>query len=118
MEGYKIFIGSKDNFVNNYGFQFEEGKIYETDHDICPKKAGFHFAKRLEDTLRFGNALHEDVIICEVTSLGDVIEYEDEYNDYFELYVTSKLRIDRILNRKEIIEYADSLNEFRLRRFI
>ena len=31
MEGYKIFIGSKDSFVNNYGFQFEEGKIYETD---------------------------------------------------------------------------------------
>ena len=45
MEGYKIFIGSKDNFVNNYGFQFEEGKIYETDQDICPKKQDFILLK-------------------------------------------------------------------------
>lgn len=45
MEGYKIFIGNKDNFVNNYGFRFEEGKIYETDQDIYPKKKDFILLK-------------------------------------------------------------------------
>ena len=97
MEGYKIFIGNKDNFENNYGFQFEEGKIYETDQEIFPKKAGFHFAKRLEDTLRYGNAREEDVIICKVTALGKIIEYEDEYYGYYDLYVTDKIKIDKIL---------------------
>lgn len=118
IKGYKVFIGNQSDFKNNVGLQCKVGQILETTKPIAPKQNGYHFAKRLEDTLRFGNALHEDVIICEVTSLGDVVEYEDEYYGYFELYVTSKLRIDKILNRKEIIEYADSLNEFRLRRFV
>lgn len=118
MEGYKIFIGNKDNFVNNYGFQFEEGKIYETDQDIYPKKAGFHFAKRLEDTLRYGNAREEDVIICKVTALGKIIEYEDDYYGYYDLYVTDKIKIDKILTREDIISYALELPEYRLERFI
>lgn len=118
MEGYKIFIGSKDNFVNNYGFQFEEGKIYETSQEICPKKSGFHFAKRLEDTLRYGNAREEDVIICKVTALGKIIEYEDDYYGYYDIYVTDKIKVNNILSRKEIINYAINLPNYRLTRFI
>ena len=86
-------IKYQSDFKNNAGLQCKVGQILETTKPIAPKQNGYDFAKRLEYTLRFGNALQEDVVICEVTSLGDVIEYEDEYNDYFELYVTSKLRI-------------------------
>lgn len=118
MEGYKIFIGNKDNFVNNYGSQFKEGVVYETNQEICPKKTGYHFAKRLEDTLRYGTACEEDVIICKVTALGKIIEYEDEYYGYYDLFVTNKIRIDKILTREEIIKYALELSDYRLERFI
>ena len=118
IKGYKVFIGNKEHFQNNAGMTCKEGQILETQKQISPKKHGYHFAKRLEDTLRFGEAINEKVVICEVTSLGDVIEYEDDYYGYFDLYVTSKLRIDKILSRKEIIEYADSLKGSRLYRFI
>lgn len=118
MKGYKVFIGQNGEFRNNAGMICFEGQTLETQDEIKPRTHGYHFAKRLEDTLRFGNAMYERVVICEVTSMGELIEYEDEYNEYFNLYVTSKLRIDRILTRKEIIEYADNLPEFRLKRFI
>lgn len=117
-KGYKVFIGNKDYFVNNYNSEFKEGNIYTYEGKIQPKKYGYHFALRLEDTLRFGNAREEDIIVCEVTALGNITKYEDEYNDYYDLYVTDKLRIDKILSREEILEYASNLPDYRLIRFI
>lgn len=118
IKGYKVFIGNVDNFVNNFNQVFEAGKIYEVKGQLEPKNLGYHFALRLEDTLRYGNASEEDIVVCEVTALGNVIEYEDEYYGYYDLYVTDKLRIDKILSRKEILDYACRLPDYRLIRFI
>lgn len=118
VKGYKVFIGNRDLFTNNYDLVCKVGEILESDGELQIKKNGYHFAKRLEDTFRYGNSLNEDVVVCEVTSLGDILEYEDEYYGYYDLYVSSKLRIDRILSRKDIIEYMDRVNVERLKRFV
>lgn len=118
IKGYKIFIGNKNCFVNNYNQMFEVGEIYEVRGQIKPKGLGYHFALRLEDTLRYGNAKEEDFVVCEVTALGNIVEYEDEYYGYYDLYVTDKIRIDKILTRNEIIDYALKLPDYRLVRLI
>lgn len=118
IKGYKIFIGNKNCFVNNYNQMFEVGKTYEFYGIIKPKYSGYHFALRLEDTLRYGNAKEEDFVVCEVTALGNIVEYEDEYYGYYDLYVTDKIRIDKILTRNEIIDYALKLPDYRLVRLI
>lgn len=118
IKGYKIFIGNKNCFVNNFNQVFEVGKIYEVKGRLQPKDLGYHFALRLEDTLRYGNAKEEEVVLGEVTALGNVIEYEDEYYGYYDLYVTDKIKIDKILTRKEIINYALNLPDYRLIRLI
>ncbi len=118
IRGYKIFIGNKNCFVNNYNQTFKIGEIYEVRVQIKPKGLGYHFALRLEDTLRYGNAKEEEFILCEVTALGNIVEYEDEYYGYYDLYVTDKIRIDKILTRNEIIDYALKLPDYRLVRFI
>ena len=56
--------------------------------------------------------------MAEVTALGKIIEYEDDYYGYYDLYVTDKIRIDKILTREDIINYASKLPEYRLERFI
>lgn len=118
IKGYKVFIGNKELFTNNYNRVCKEGEILEIDGELQVKKNGYHFAKRLEDTFRYGNSLNEGVVVCEVTSLGDILEYDDEYYGYYDLYVSSKLRIDKILSRKDIIEYMDKVNVERLKRFV
>ena len=115
VKGYKVF---DKNFRARTGFRFEEGKTYTHNEKLIAKKQGFHFAKRLEDTLRYINAKEEEVIIAEVTSLGDIIDYSDEYYGFYDLYATNIIRIDKVLSREEIIKYALELDEDALCRFI
>ena len=113
--GYKVL---DNNFRAITGFTFEEGKVYEYGDEIIPKKQGFHFAKRLEDTLRYTNLDSDQIIITEVTALGNVVTFSDEYYGYYDLYVTDKIIINRVLSRKEIIDYIIDLDEDRICRFI
>lgn len=115
IKGYKIF--DKDFKAKN-GQIFTQNKTYRYNGKIIPRKQGFHFAKRLEDTLRYSKAFDEDVIITQVTALGNVMDFSDEYYGYYDLYVTDIIRIDRVLSREEIIEYSIELNDDRLCRFI
>ena len=116
VKGFKVF---DKTFKARNGCFFEEGKIYKYDGGIIPQKKGFHFAKRLEDTLRYSNSDIEDVIISEVTGIGNVIEFSDEYFGYYDLYVTDKISIDRVLSREEIIDYICALeDDDRICRFI
>lgn len=102
LQGYKTF--NKD-MTNRYGRAFVEGAIYRI--NVKPvfgnRGVGFHFCRRLEDTLRYFPAMEEEVKIAKVTSLGDSVEAEDEYYGYYEMYSTNAIRIDRILSREEII---------------
>lgn len=118
LKGYKVFIGNLDNFKNNANIVCHKGDILSTTNTIKPREVGYHFAKRLEDTLRYGNALKEDVVVCEVTSLGNFIEFCDDYYGYYDLYVTSQLRIDKVLSREEIVRYMLNTNVERIKRFV
>ena len=102
-KGYKAF---NKNHTNRHNKLFEEGKIYTTEENIkfgVSSEHGYHFCKRLEDTLRYFPAMEEEIAVAEVTGLGEVVEWEDTYYDYYDMYSTSKIRIDRFLKREEII---------------
>lgn len=118
IKGYKAF--NKD-MTNMYGKKFELGKTYSVNGEIKYGTTGngYHFAKRLEDTLRYVNALTEKVQIAEITATGTIKESFDEYNGYYEVYSAENIRIDRVLTRKEIIEEFLNMNsDIRLERFL
>ncbi len=116
-KGYKTFY---KNMKNHYEKEFEVGKVYTISGKLKfgNNGNGFHFCKRLEDTLRYYPAMEEEVVITEVTSLGDIVEYEDEYNGYYDMYCTNMIRIDKILTREEIIKMFLQLPIHQVERFI
>ena len=113
--GYKSF--NKD-FKTFNDIIMEPNKIYELDGEIKYHKYGYHFASRLEDTLRYVNGLEEKIILCKIKALGNIDWYDDEYYGYYDLGCTNKIYIDKPLTREEIINYALKLYEQRLIRFI
>lgn len=117
IKGYKAF--HKD-MKNRYGMEFIEGEIYSVEGPIefGNNGNGFHFCKRLEDTLRYVPAMEEEVCIAEVTAFGDLAERVDEYYGYYDLYASRFIRIDKILERDEIIEMFLNKDPERVIRFI
>ena len=98
VRGFKCF---KSGLINLYGTKFEVGKLY-----IMPGAIkfgldgnGFHLCKRMEDTLRYYDAMHEEVDICEVVGSGKISESFDEYYGYYDMYAVSKLEILKKLTR-------------------
>ena len=120
VEGYKIF---DKGLINRYGVKFEEKQSYQVDTSKRSIKYGnqgygFHFAKRLEDGLRYFDGLNHEIDIAKVIALGEVKELYDEYYGYYDLYVTSHIYIDHILSRQEIINYIINQPFPRIERFI
>ncbi len=117
IHGYKAFY---KGLINRYGLSFEEGKTYTVDGDLQfgNEGNGFHFCKRLEDTLRYFPASEEEIDVAEVTSLGDVVEGFDDYYGYYDMYCTNKIRIDKVLSRADIISHFYHLPEHEVLRFI
>ena len=107
VHGYKAF--NKD-FTNRYGEKFEVGKTYTDSSNITfgnDNEGGFHMCANLEDTLRFVPADTDDVVICEVTGFGKIVEgdrYEDDYYGYYDMYSVEKMTINKKLSRKEIVD--------------
>ena len=62
--GYKCF---NEDLTNRYGFKFEVGNTYKVDGIIKfgIDGNGFHMCERLEDTLRYFDAMNLDVSVCE-----------------------------------------------------
>ncbi len=101
--GYKSF--NKD-CTNRHGELFEAGKTYHEEGEISfgnSSKAGFHMCKRLEDTLRYFPAFEEDIKIAKVIGRGNIVEYEDDYYGYYDMYAVQEITIERFLEREEII---------------
>ena len=118
MKGYKAF---NSNETNRYGKEYKENTTYYTEGPLKfgNHGNGFHFCKRLEDTLRYFPAMEEEVQIAEVTSLEDYVEYEDDYYGYYDIYAARVLRIDRFIPREEIINmYLDLDVPSRVIRFV
>lgn len=115
--GYKCFNAG---LLNLYGKEFSVGKIY-----VAPGKIkfghngnGFHLCKNIEDTFRYFDTTKKDICVCEVVGSGNMHKYEDEYNEYYEMYAVEKLKIIKQLTRDELIQIGLKLNELRAQRFV
>lgn len=119
IQGYKSFNSDGTNAFGNILFP---GNIYHCDGQIKfgPNGNGFHFAKNMEDTIRYsdGDNLLRQIMIAEVIGGGIIEEGSDEYNGYYDLYVASDLEIVRYLTREEIIMKALKLSSYRMERFV
>lgn len=115
--GYKSF--NKD-LINSYGIKFEVGKIYIAQGAIKfgLHGNGFHMCERMEDTLRYFDALNSEICICRVKGSGEIVDYYDEYYGYYDMYAVQKLEILKQLSRDEIIKIALSLNDINVQRFV
>lgn len=122
----KKIIGYKSvdkNYKDISGNIVEENKTYHVDGDIIYGNGGngYHFAKKLEDTLRY-QLSDEDFLtrpnIAKVIGFGDIVESFDEYYGYYELYAAESIKILKYLKEDEIIAYALKLNETRMLRFV
>ena len=94
MLGYKAF---DENLINRYGIEFELEKEYTIDGEIKFGSNGFHFCTYLEDTLRYVDGTN--AVIAIVESLGDLQKYDDEYNGYYDMFVTNKIKIIKVLTK-------------------
>jgi|GEM_PF-5456721 len=118
IEGYKSF---NQGLITQFGDSLEEGKIFTMDGVIKYHQNGYHFCKRLEDTLRFFDVRSSEVEICKVIGSGDIDEGYDDYYDYYDLYAARELEIVKKLAREEIISLMINPNEvfeLRMKRFI
>lgn len=117
IRGYKAFNA---NLTNRYGVSFEEGKKYSVDgHAVFGNHGnGFHFCRRLEDTLRYFDAMDGEVLIAEVVGSGDMVEYSDEYYGYYDMYAATELEVLRVLSREDIIKKYLSVPSPRMVRFV
>lgn len=117
VKGYKAF---DKKLQNRYGQQFEVGGQYN-----CSGKAkfgtrgnGYHFCRNLEDSLRYFDGMNDEIKIVEVIGSGDIVEYCDEYNGYYDMYVATSIKIVRVLGKKEMIQYFFTTPDYRTKRFL
>ncbi len=115
--GFKAF----DNKTNNrYGMHFDAKQIYSVDGEVKfgNQGNGFHMCTNLEDTLRYVNAMEEEVTIAEVIGYGTTVQYNDEYYGYYDMYACEKIYIKKFLSREEIIDMMLLSNDNQVMRFL
>lgn len=117
IRGYKAFNA---DLTNRYGIPFEEGKKYSVNgHAVFGNHGnGFHFCERLEDTLRYFDAMNGEVLFAEVVGSGNIVEYSDEYYGYYDMYSATELEVVRFLSRKDIIDMFLDAPFYRTIRFV
>ena len=115
----EIFFFDK-NLINHYGKKFEVGKIYIAKGAIKfgTKGNGFHMCKNIEDTFRYFDTTKKDIQVCKVIGSGNIVEYNDEYHGYYDMFAVEKIEILKLLRREELINIGLSLNELRAKRFV
>ena len=115
MIGYKAF---DYDLVNRYGMKFDLNVEYGLSGELKfgNNGNGFHFCTNLEDTLRYVDGAN--AIIVMVEALGNLKQYDDEYNGYYDMFVTNKIKIIKVLTKEDILKYMFKLPEFRMIRLI
>ncbi len=115
MIGYKGF--NKD-LTNRYGNKFEVGKVYHVDGEIKWGNYGngFHLCVHIEDCFRYVDP--STSVMTEVIGFGKLLEYDDEYYGYYDMYVCENLKVVRVIPREEIISMMLNANSYRKDRFI
>ncbi len=116
IKGYKAF--DKDS-RNRYGCSFTPGETYHVDGEIKFGNIGngYHFCKELCDVFRYVDT-SEDIKVAEVTGFGKFVRYDDEYYGYYDMYAIESIRIDRFLQREEIIAHMLLTNEVNCKKFL
>ena len=117
LDGYKAF---NSDMTNRYGKKFEVNKLYVVDGSIKfgVNGNGYHFCKRLEDTLRYVDGMHSKIKIAKITAYGDCVEYYDDYYGYYDMFAAKAIEIKEVLSRNKIIEKYLETDENRTIRFI
>ena len=102
VKGYKAF---NKGLTNRYGRKFEIGKQYSLDGKISfgNNGNGFHFCKNIEDTLRYFDGVDGEIEIAEVIGSGEIVTNEDEYNGFYDMYSAQRIKINRKIERQEIV---------------
>lgn len=113
--GYKAF---HKGLINCFNQKLKVGKIYHANGDIIFNKNGFHMCTDLLGCLKYFDALTEDIDIAKVICYGNIHKYDDSFYDYENMYSCEYMIIDRVLTRKEIINYALNLDMESFIRFI
>lgn len=116
MFGYKVFYkGLKDSFGNEYTL----GKKYKLDGEVKWSQNGFHFCKRPEDTLRNFDDFNNELEIALIEASGNIVEYDDEYYGYYDMFASSEYKIIRVMSRDEIVRNVlTSRNILRQKRLL
>ncbi len=112
--GYKAFNNMQDRFGGSYQLDV----VYEVSGPVKFRKNGFHFCKNIEDVFRYYDGFDENTVVCLVEGFGELDEYEDETNEYFDMYASSKLRILKVLSRREVLQTVLSNGVISILRFI
>lgn len=110
IKGFKAFlpglrVSMNDNMALKIGMTYHVAGKIQLNHN------GFHYCKRLEDTLCFITKYNAGVEICEVVGSGNVIEAEMDYYGYYDIYVASDITIVKKLSRLEILTMYRELIE-------
>lgn len=102
VKGYKAF---NKGLTNRYGRKFEIGKQYSLDGKISfgNDGNGFHFCKNIEDTLRYFDGVDGEIEITEVIGSGEIVTNEDEYNGFYDMYSAQRIKINKKIERQEIV---------------
>ena len=102
VKGYKAF---NKGLTNRYGRKFEIGKQYSLDGKISfgNDGNGFHFCKNIEDTLRYFDGVNGKIEIAEVIGSGEIVTNEDEYNGFYDMYSAQRIKINRKIERQELV---------------
>ena len=114
IKGYKAF----NNMMDRYGNVYEIDKEYHVAGRIKWQENGFHFCNNLEDVFRYYDGFCENTTICLVEGFGTIVTYYDDYAEYYDMYVSSDIKILKVLSREEIINEVLDKNIFAKQRFI
>ena len=119
MYAYKIF---NKGLINKYGTKFELNRDYKiaTNKKLSFGNSGYgyHIVTNLEDGYRYFDGFNQELDTTLITTNGNLVKFDDEYYDYYNMYVTDEIRILKVLNREEILDYMLKTNIYRIIRFI
>lgn len=115
--GYKIL---DKNMENRYGQKMEVGHTYTARGEIKfgVNGNGYHYCTNLAEIFRYGYCKNENFIAVKVNGIGKTIFLEDDYYGYNSLCVSSIITIDKILQRKEIIQKIIMMDSFSVEKFL
>lgn len=122
IKGFKAFLPGLKTLEQD--MTLEVGKSYHTNQNIQFGQGGFHFCKRLEDTLHYFSLYDSPIDICEVVGFGTVVDGFHDYYGYYDMYASSDIRIVKRLSKIEILNIYKELlknsycNYERIARFL